>query len=226
MEEPTATIFAMLFHSHLTSLENMLLTQLLRIDMRVIEHMDSLQERPLTSHNTSNVMPAARKYEEKLSQCTWIIQWLCTQKLQRILCCLPWCCFSDLSLDDAKTHAKISSPELEIYISIHLCSYCNQLYQTSLPITVTNSVHISEEEKGETLILKSPQKTEEQKIFTVLIFTWKVKLCQFLQNQNKHKNMHDTDQLPYQHISTVSFTISSLQWQEHSATVKSFCFLF
>jgi hypothetical protein len=38
--------------------------------------------------------------------------------------------------------------------------------------------------------------------------------------------MHDTDQLPYQHISTVSFTISSLQWQEHSATVKSFCFLF
>lgn len=52
MEEPTATIFAMLFHSHLTSLENMLLTQLLGIDMKVIEHMDSLQERPLTSHNT------------------------------------------------------------------------------------------------------------------------------------------------------------------------------
>lgn len=176
MEEPTATIFAMLFHSHLTSLENMLLTQLLRIDMKVIEHMDSLQERPLTSHNTSNLMPAARKNEEKLSQCAWIIQWLCTEKLQRILCCLPWCCFSDLSLDDAKTHAKISSPELEIYISIHLCSYCNQLYQTSLPITVTNSIHISEEEKGETLILKSPQTTEEQKIFTVLIFTWKVKL--------------------------------------------------
>ncbi len=118
-------------------------------------------------HHTIHQMwrPAARKNEEQLSQCAWIIQWLCTQKLQRILCCLPWCCFSDLSLDDAKTHAKMSSPELEIYISIHLCSYCNQLYQTSLPITVTNSIHIGEEEKRETRILKCPQTTEEQKIY-------------------------------------------------------------
>ncbi len=52
-----------------------------------------------------------------------------------------------------------------MYISIHLCSYCNKLYQTSLPITVTNSIHIGEEEKGETLILKSAQTTEEQKIY-------------------------------------------------------------